>query len=385
MKTLRRFGSYVPFAIVGVILCAVVAWAQETTPTATQTSMRGMFVVLSGVYRYSLDAKTFDDPKNHDAILTSLEALAKNSEQLTAHGGGLDPSFDFMKRSLSRDAHDALANFKSANYIGSRFILNDITENCVTCHTKRPAGKPFEAGQQFLDDIDAKSFPAPARAKLQVATRQFSEAMKTYEEIILSPKMTSADLTVYDVFDNYLSVSVGALNDVKRPVPTLEKFARRADMPDAVKADAQAWIASLKTLNLGVPKGEELAAARGMVLGAGGKNASSADRSHLVDFIASITLLHRYFRSNPQDDASAAEAYYLLGVAESHVSRSYWVSETEYLLEKAIRLAPKSQVAKDALAYLEDYRRSLSGATPFPPVPPDTLANLDELRKLTEQ
>jgi hypothetical protein len=368
-----------------MIVYTGVASSQESTQATTQTSMRGMFVVLSGVYRYSLDANAFADPKNHDAILTSLDALAKNSEELTAHGGGLDPSFDFMKRSLSRDAHDALENFKSANYIGSRFILNDITENCVTCHTKRPAGKPFEAGQQFLDDIDAKSFPAPARAKLQVATRQFSEAMKTYEEIILSPKMTSADLTVYDVFDNYLSVSIGALNDVKRPVPTLEKFARRADIPDAAKKDANAWVGSLKTLNLGVPMGEELAAARGMVAKAGGKNASLTDRTHLVDFIASITLLHRYFRSNPSDDAGVAEAYYLLGVAESHVSRSYWVSETEYLLEKAIRVAPKSQAAKDALAYLEDYRRSLSSATPFPPVPPDTLANIDELRKLTEQ
>jgi hypothetical protein len=368
-----------------MIFCPAAASPQETAQNATQISMRGMFVVLSSVYRYSLDANAFADPKNHDAILTSLDALAKNSEALSAHGGGLDPSFDFVKRSLSRDAHEALKSFKSANYVGSRFILSDITENCVTCHTKRPGEKPFEAGQQFLDDVDAKSFPAPARAKLQVAMRQFSEAMKTYEEILLSPKVTSDDLTVYDVFDNYLSVSIGAMNDAKRPVPTLEKFARRADMPNAAKADAQAWIASLKTLNLGVPKGEELATARRMMAGAEATATPSSDRPRLVDFIASITLLHRYLRSNPSDNTSVAEAYYLLGVAESHVSRSYWVSETNYLLEKSIRLAPKSKVAKQALAYLEEYRRSQSSVTPFLPVPPDTLTSIAELRKLTEQ
>ena len=50
-----------------------------------------------------------------------------------------------------------------------------------------------------------------------------------------------------------------------------------------------------------------------------------------------------------------AEAYYLLGVAESFISRTLWMSETEFFLETAIRLAPKSVSARQAYAFLEEY------------------------------
>ncbi|MCI0452295.1 MAG: hypothetical protein L0Z51_07875 [Candidatus Latescibacteria bacterium] len=346
--------------------------------------MRGLFVGISKAYRYSLDAKAFADPKNRDEIMTTLDALARNAEQLQSHGGGLDPSFDYMKRSLSRDAHDALESFKAFNDVGTRFILSDITENCVTCHTKLPATRPFEAGKQFLEDIDVKSFPAPARAKLQVASRQFSDAVKTYEEIILSKKTTAEDLMVFDIFDNYLSVCIGAMNDLKRPVPTLDKFVGRTDMPENVTTYARAWIGSLEALNLGVATGGELAAARRLVTDARKKSPTRNDRSGLVDFIGSITLLHRHLRSNPKDDVSVAESYYLLGVAESYVYRTYWVSETEYLLDHSIRVAPKSDVAKQAIAYLEEYRSSQT-SVPARVIPPDMQVNIEELRKLTEQ
>lgn len=384
MKTRRRSCSAVLFSIVVVtmMLSAGVASAQESERTTTQAPMRGLFVVLSNVYKYSLDEKAFADPRNHGEILGLLQALAQNSDNLEAHGGGLDPSFDFMRRSLGRDAHDALESFKSANYVGSRFVLGEITQNCVTCHTKLPAQSTFDSGKEFLEAIDAKDLPPAARARLQVASRQFSDAMTTYEELMLSPVVTAEDLATYDAFQNYLRISIGAMNDTKRPVSTLRQFIVRPDIPEDVKEDARAWIGSLETLNLGAAKGEELAAARRMVAGAGEKTTSLADQSRLVDFIASITLLHHYLRSKPQNDVSVAEAYYLLGVAESHVSRSYWVSETDYLVERSIRLAPKSAVAKQALAFLEDYRAN--SAAPARALPQGQ-TSIEELRKLTEQ
>jgi hypothetical protein len=156
-------------------------------------------------------------------------------------------------------------------------------------------------------------------------------------------------------------------------------------MPEALKADARAWVASLETLKLDVAKGSELAAARQLVTQAKEKTKSPNDRSQLVNFVGSITLLHRYLQAGAGNDVDAAEAYYLLGVAESYVSHSYWVSETEFLLEKSIRTAPRSAVARQALAFLEEYRRSPYYVTPARPVPQELQTNIDELRKLTEQ
>jgi hypothetical protein len=387
MKTRWRFRSTVLFSVlvVMIMLVAGVLSSQESKQATTQAAMRGMFNVLTNVYGYSLDANAFADPKNRQKILGMLEALAKNSDQFEAHGGGLDPSFDLMRRSLARDAHEALASFEAYNYVGSRFTLNRITENCVTCHTKLQAERQFDLGHEFLDAIDAKKLPPIARANLQVTTRQFADAMKTYEEVLTSRDVTLEDLAAFNVFENYFRISIGAMNDTKRPVHTLNEFLRRPGLPDQVKADVRAWISSLETLNLNVRKGEELVAARRMVAEAKEKTVSRSNRSHLVDFVASIALVHRYLRSEPQNGVDVAEAYYLLGVSESYVSRSDWVSETEYLLEKSIRSAPKSEVAKQALAFLEDYRRSGAKVTPARAVPPELQTNIEELRKLTEQ
>ena len=115
------------------------------------------------------------------------------------------------------------------------------------------------------------------------------------------------------------------------------------------------------------------------------KSASRSDRSHLVDFVASIALLHRYLQTQPVNQVDSQEAFYLLGVSESYISHSYWISETDYLLEKSIRMAPKTQVARDALAYLEDYTRSGHDTQAARAVPPGLQTNIDELRKLTGQ
>ncbi len=387
MKTRRCFDGLVLFSVIAVtiVFAARTASSQETGQETTRAAMRGLFVTLSNVYGYSLDPVAFADPKNHQKILNLLQALEKNANSLEAHGGELDPSFGFMKRSLVRDAHDALENFQSSNDIGARFILSKITDNCATCHTKLPATREFSLGQEFLDSVDAARLPPIAFASLQVAARQFAEAMNTYEKVLTSPDVSAEDLAMFDVVENYLRVSLGALNDTKRPVKTLTLLSQRADMPDAVKANAKIWIASLNALNLDASKGKELATARDMVAGARAKTKSRSDRSQLVDFVASIALLHRYLQTQPVNDVDAQEAFYLLGVAESYVSHSYWISETDYLLEKSIRIAPKTKVARDALAYLEEYTRSGHDTQAARAVPPELQTNIDELRKLTGQ
>ena len=387
MKTQRHFGRIVIFVVAASIglLGARSAFSQETAPATTQATMRGLFTILSSIYGYSLDAKAFEDPANRQEILTKLQALASNASQLEAHGGGLDPSFELMRRSIARDAFDALADFRMKNYVGSRFVLNRITDNCVTCHTKLPSNKEFDLGHKFMEEIDVKGLPPAALANLQVATRQFSDAMKTYEQVLSSKDVTAEDLSTFDVFNNYLRISLGPMNDPKRPIQTFEKFVTRKDMPESLKNDVSAWIASLSKLNLDIPHNKELATAREVVMDASEKTKSPSDHSQMVEFISSITLLHRYLRTGTTSDVDAAEAYYLLGVAESYASHSVWISETEYLLEKFIRTAPKSAVAKQALAFLEEYRNSAYNVTPARAVPQELQTNIEALRALTQQ
>jgi len=370
-----------------VILIALVgarAASSQGDQTTTRATMRGIFVTISDVYGYSLDAEKFADAKNKEEILSKLHALAENAASLENHGGGLDPSYEFMRRSLATDARVAYGEFNAGNDVGARFVLGQITENCVTCHSTLPAGGDFAPGKEFMNSLDTTGLPDVARAKLQVASRQFNDALATWEGVLASRETSEADLQAYDVFENYLRVALGPVNDTARPQKTLAAFLQRSDLSDALKNNARAWTASLKTLKLDVALGTELDNARRLTAPSG-MITVAPDRAHLVDYIASVTLLHRYLRAGKHSDLEVAESYYLLGVAESHVSHSYWVTDIEYLLAQSIQTAPKSKVARQALAYLEDYRKSAGNVAPARAVPAELQVDIDALRKLTEK
>lgn len=385
MRTRRRLASlqrpaFWAFGVAALLTAGLAASQEQTT-----ASMRGIFVALSTAYSYSLDPDAFADRENRQQILGLLEALSDNAEALESHGGGLDPSFDYLRRSLARDANDALDGFKKGNYMGSRFVLSKITENCVTCHTRLPADREFDLGKEFLDNANLQGLPPEARVNLEIATRQFDDALSTYEAMLVSKDMTAADFARFNVFENYLKICIGALNDTKRPAATLKDFARRDDMPKDLMQAVNGWLDALSRVELNESKGEALTAGRSSIESAADATRSRSDRSQLVGFIVGITLLHRYLDSRPTDDVGIAEAYYLLGIAESYVTRSYWISETPFLLEKAIRQAPKSDIAKQAYAFLDHYMRSDYWVTPARPVPEELQTNLEELRKLIEE
>ena len=86
--------------------------------------------------------------------------------------------------------------------------------------------------------------------------------------------------------------------------------------------------------------------------------------------------------SNSRSSLQLAEAYYLLGVTDSNLSRSSWIPETEFFLEMAIRLAPTSPSAKKAYALLEKHvTMGYSGSAGLY-LPPEVKTHLDELRRL---
>jgi hypothetical protein len=337
------------------------AAAQESdSPEAANTddtsaSMRGIFTALTTAYAYSLDVEFFEDRHNRDTVVAALQALVINTEALESHGAGLDPSFDYLRHSLAGDAYEALERYQNRQFAGSKFMLNKLVENCATCHVRLPADEPFDTGAKFLEDADIQALTPVDRVNIGVATRQFDQAIATYEEIIQLPKMTAPGLLLIGAFEGYFKLCIGVKGDTQRPARTLEVFQKRNDLPDNSKTEATTWIAALKTLDLASADGRELAFARDLIGDAEPAKRAPQDRSRLVENVAAASVLHQYLRHVPSFDTNLAEAFYLLAVAESHVSRSPWISETQYLLEQSIKAAPDSDIAKKANRILKDW------------------------------
>ena len=98
--------------------------------------------------------------------------------------------------------------------------------------------------------------------------------------------------------------------------------------------------------------------------------------------LAASGALQRYVASLHDGDRRAAEAYYWLGVIESRVGRSFWLSQTEPYLEAAIRLAPDQPIAELAYSRLEEFVVGGYTGSSGEHVPPDVKAWLEELQQL---
>jgi hypothetical protein len=388
MKTCYRAVSILILAfcvLAATVLRSNGAPSQQDETSAAQTSMRGIFFTLTMVYTLSLDAEQYEDPANYAQIQGGLQALVANVSELERHGAGLNPSYGYFRRSLARDAQDALDRFTEGQFMGSRFIVGKMTENCVSCHTKLPSENDFDLGAEFTSKSKIRKLKPEERVQIELALRQFDAAMATYEELFAVPAMSPENLALLGAFSGYMRLCVGAMDDPQRAAAALKKYGGRGDLSSMFKTQVNGWAAALESANLDAAVGNELTTARELIIGAEAARANPADRSGLVDYVIGATLLNRYIESNPTDDNDVAEAFYLMGVAESRINRSYWVSETDYLLDRAIRTAPKSEVAKQAYAFLAEYTISAHAETSAREVSPDMRADMEELRKLIEE
>jgi hypothetical protein len=370
-------------AVASALGAGIVA-AQEEVMNPTQSRMRGVFLTLTSAYKFSLDAEAFEDPVNRGNIRASLQALVANAAELETHGGGLDPSFDYLRRSLSKDAMQALERFEQRQFVGARFLLTRITENCVTCHSKIPDEGGFELGAQFVKESGIRELAPIERVDIEIATRQFNRALRTLEGIFQDRDEKPQTLSLVGAFERYIRLCVAVVEDHERATKTLTVFQGRKDVAQNFKTLISSWITDLETLDLAAAEGNELFVSRNMIEKARAAKRFSEDRSDLVEFIAAAALLHRYLQAGDAlgvGKDEQAEAFYLLAVAEANISRSYWVSETASLLEQAIHTAPKSAVAREAYAFLEEYTLAGHSVTARE-VPDDIEQTLDSLRTI---
>ncbi len=379
-------GNRRPVARRALVLGAtlLVVWGGEaradTERPVTQSTMREIFQALTVAYRLSFD----DDPEQREAMTQALRALSNSAHRLLAHGGELNQSFDFLRASLARDAREALYHYESGNHRSARFVLQELTENCFACHSKLPSERTFGLGKEFLASVRIADLEPVDRARLEVATRQFDAALSTYEQALQSRAESPTYIDLNGTVSNYLRIALCVRNDPARAEKALLAFQKRPDTPRYLRDHVERWRETLNVLKPVLNSKRELEAARRAVAQAQSRAVFPSERYGLVQYVAAQCLLNRFVDSNPKDADVLAEAFYLLGVADAHITHGIWVSETEYFLEASIRFAPGSRFAEPAYAFLEEY--ILTGYTGSAGVnlPPDMSKLLDELRALID-
>jgi hypothetical protein len=343
--------------------------------------MRRIFGAMEIVLPASVEPAEFRDPANREMIGTALEALADNAGALEEHTGGGGAARSYLARSIARDARDVERAYAAGQYGRSAFLVQQITENCIGCHTRLPDREDSPVASGFVDESLFSTLPAEPRAMLQMATRRFEEARVTLEALIASDEHPALLL---NALSDYLVLNVRVKRDFERPIPVLETFAMRDDAWPTLRRAARGWAEALPEL-APIAAGEPSLAAARRILD-DGKALSPVQRDHmpLVHWIAASSVLERLIDSGNAEPAEIAEAHYLLGLIEARIGRQYWVTPAPYLLETAIRLDPGAEFSEDAYAILETELLAAWEGTDTEELPPEDEARLSELRGLME-
>jgi len=357
--------------------------AEDRGPRGSiQTTMHEFFQALTSVFPWSLEAQQFQGPAQRSRIQGALNLLAQHAEQLDTHGQDVPQSFGFLRRSLARSAHDAAERYAQGEYPQARFLLQGLTENCFACHSRLPNLQPFALGERFLAATNVASLPVPQRLKLEVATRQFATALTTCETLLRSPDIPAADIGLMGVFEDYLKISIRVRNDFPRALAVLTQFLERPDVPAALRDQLLSWVNALTELQSHGPVDDALARARTLIDTGQHRNRFPADHQGFVHFVVASSLLHRLLTAPPAGTSALAEAYYLLGIAETYLSRTSGLSEAPFFLETAIRLDPTSLIASKAYDVLNTYLLTEYTGSLGTRVPSEVQEHLDEIRRL---
>lgn len=362
--------------------------AEPTRTRAESAETRADMAVIADALHelipLALSDARFGDPANEDAIEASLRTLAAGASGLERHGRTRETSFGYLSRSLAGDSAEALARFDRGERPQARFMVQQLIEECVACHTRLPSPGSSDVGLRLFSGVDYQPLSLAERARLQVATRQFDAALDSYELLFAEASLGAGGVTLQRALTEYLIVCVRVQEDLVRPRGPLGTLALRPEVPRYLVRDLRGWVQALGELERRPRIGSPLQQARELHAEAQRLSQFPADRAGLVHELVASSILHRFASHQRSPSPELAEAYFLLGVTETRIHRAWWQSEADLYLETAIRMAPDSPFADDAYALLEqEILAGWSGSAGLGP-PLEVQSRLDELRALVE-
>jgi hypothetical protein len=365
------------FAVLALCF-ATAAGAEDRRAQEKRATMFQIFSSMRVLLPLSVDPEKLGAKENITGVKSALDNLASNGSALASHTKREDPGASFLGRSLADDALELRRRYQRKDYEGAAFLVHEMTRYCIACHARLPS-KSSMLSAQFVEGTELGKLPLDERAHLQLATRRFDEALTTFEEMFATKK-THASQMVAPLSD-YLTTAVRVRKDLPRARKTLKKFAARDDLWTQLKSDLKAWDRALKRFEKTPPR-PTLKAARGIIDEAQRIADYPADRKPLVHYVMASAVLNRFIESAPKDKKDAAEAYFLLTIAESRIEQNYWLSSAEAYLETCVRLAPKTNVAERCYALLEEQVVLGYSGTLGTHIPEDLERRLHELEVL---
>lgn len=372
--------------LVLAFVCLSPAAVAETAPTPTRTIMQGIFVPMSALLGASFDEKDFSAPDRQAALTAQVHALVTNVHALEEHASTQDRAFEFVAKSLGRDARQLERFYAKGRFDEARFTLHNMTDNCIACHSGLPETRRFPGADAFFASVKSDALSPLELAYFQVVTRRFDDALATYEAVFTARSLDPAIVPILGAFSDYLRLAISAKGDFARPRPVIESLLKRNATPLHIRMQLERWLFALTELEKRAVFSKTSVADARQVLDEGRALMQfPRDRDGLIQFVTAEAMLTRFVHAHKDGGREVAEAYYLMGIAAPLSEHSFWLTRSDFYLESAIRLAPSAPFAPKAYQLLEESLVAGYSGSSGTHVPDDVRNLLSELKRLIEQ
>jgi tetratricopeptide (TPR) repeat protein len=290
-------------------------------------------------------------------IEEQVSELLTSSDALAGHGKIREPEFGLLAYSFEKAVGRVQSSFSDERYMDAYFALSDMTQNCVSCHSRLPDASDYLLGQKLFARMNTEMLSPEEIAQLYVATRQFDNALQKFEEFIHGPDSNPIDLDLDGIWIDYLQIGLAVKQDVERVRATLLRFLKNDSLPVYIRGHLRSWLGSLDELADVLKVEPSLERARTIFDDATTMTLVPAGRERAVHDIVASSILRRLLETGRlADPVSVSESYYLLGVIALRTLRlKPAVPEMEFLLASAVRAAPDSEFAERAYLLLEEF------------------------------
>lgn len=350
-----RFGLPLQTAlfVVGIVLSgasllfAEPASAEDVRSPEVRAEMATVYGSFKRLWELSLHEDDFLSGKEDAEIkklLTTLDG-AFHSDKLSHSKYAEEPTYRFLLQSLGRVIEDAKYRFDEGKREYSLWRVKSLTNYCISCHTRiEGASFDFLGDKKILDEVKDPS----ERAQYLLASRQFDKAASAYLDIAMKSDVP------YDrerALSQWLLIYTRVNPKPKQAKTELETYRKKMKgLTRKEIGELQLWLRGLNEWVVSESKGEKISpdsllrkakAKEDVVIGGG-----------VIEYLRVTSLLHTELEK-PLQPAEESKKLFQLAQAYSELSGYFSFELPELFLERAIKLQPNTDIARQSYKLYE--------------------------------
>jgi mono/diheme cytochrome c family protein len=329
---------------VAVAVAALVGGPVLADPV--REAMGGVFGAMRVLLPLSAEPAGLSAKQHAAEVKAALELLDKSAQKTASHmtHRSADDAAE-ISRALEEDVRRIRARYAAGDVDGAGFLVRQLSQRCVACHLRLPKKVDSPLSGDFVDGSHLGALAPHVRAPLQVAVRQFDEALTTWEQAFTAPALSREAL---QAVEDYLATAVRGRRDHHR-----HAFQRPATLDEARRLLAP-------SLREGTPRAEQ----------------------PLVDALIASAKLQSMIDAKALRDEDLAEGLMLLGLAQARAGGEERALLAPASLEAAVRVPRGGAFRQQAYDALEQLLSQEHQGTSGDALPADVAARLGELRAL---